>query len=117
MSQQQMSENTSEISICEVKYSPAAVRDLDRVWLDVYEASLSYDIAETYLNDFMDKIECKDMFPESGAPLYYGNYFTGYYFVAFKAYIAFYRKEENFMLVDRILLGKSDYMSTLGFIL
>ena len=43
----------------------------------------------------------------------YGHTFTGYYFVIFKAYMAFYRLENNTMLIDRILYGKSDYMRIL----
>ena len=48
-----------------------------------------------------------------GSPLYYENGFTGYYFVVFKAYIAFYRIENNVILVDRVLFGGSDYMKFL----
>ena len=115
MSQRTQSENTSETNAFELQYSPAAVRDLDRVWLDVYTACVDYDTTENYINELMDKVESRLLFPYSGAPLYCGNMFTGYYFVVFKAYIAFYRIEENVMLVDRVLLGKSDYMTILGF--
>ena len=34
-----------------VEYSKAAIRDLDRVWTEVFEASKSYDITEKYMND------------------------------------------------------------------
>ena len=93
-----------------VSYSKAAIRDLDRVWAEVFEASKSYDITERYLDDLMDKIDAKADYPESGTPLYYENSFTGYYFVVFKAYMAFYRIEKDAVLVDRILFGRSDYM-------
>ena len=76
-----------------IKYSKAAVRDLDRVWSEVFEASA--------------------LFPESGTPLYYEDSFTGYYYVVFKAYIVFYRLDDDAVLVDRILSGKSDYMRRL----
>ena len=66
-----------------------------------------------YLDDLMNKIEAKADYPKSGSPLYYENGFTGYYYVVFKAYLAFYRIENNSMLVDRVLLGKSDYMRIL----
>ena len=39
-----------------VEYSKIAIRDLDSVWIEVFEASKSYDIAEKYINDLMDKI-------------------------------------------------------------
>lgn len=93
-----------------VHYSPAAVRDLDRIWAEVYEASKSTTIAGTYLDDLMDKVERKAEFPESGSPLYYENMFTGYRYVVFKSYMAFYRIEGDELLVDRVLFGKSGYI-------
>lgn len=98
---------------CRVKYSKIAIQDLDRVWTEVFEASKDYDTTEKYINGLMDKVETKASYPESGSPLYYEDSFTGYYFVVFKAYIAFYRIKKDVMLVDRILFGRSDYMSCL----
>ena len=96
-----------------IEYSPVAVRDMDRVWDEVYEASKEVEVATRYIDDLMDQIEEKREFPRSGTPLYYDERFTGYYFVVFKAYIAFYPVKEDRMLVDRVLYGKSDYMRTL----
>ena len=96
-----------------VRYSTAALRDLDRIWNEVLEASRSQDLTEQYLNDLLDKVEAKSLFPQSGTPLYYENDFTGYHYVVFKAYIAFYRVEGEDVFVDRILYGKSDYLRTL----
>lgn len=98
---------------CQVSYSKAAIRDLERVWAEVFEASKSYDITERYINDLMDKVEAKADYPESGTPLYFENSFTGYYFVGFKAYMTFYQIKKDVMLVDRILFGRSDYMRQL----
>ena len=97
----------------EVKYSPAAVRDLNRVYSEVIEASKSSDIADQYLNGLLNRIHSKASFPKAGIPLYYENAFTGYYYVVFKAYLAFYRLEGNALLVDRVLYGKSDYLKLL----
>lgn len=96
-----------------VKYSKSAIRDLDRIWTEIFEASKNQNITIKYIYDLMAKIESKADFPKSGSPLYYENRFTGYYYVVFKAYIAFYRIEKDSILVDRVLLGKSDYMRTL----
>ena len=93
-----------------VEYSRTAIRDLDRLWEDVFSASRSFEIAETYVDDLMNKIEDRSDFPSSGSPLYFENSFTGYYFIVFKAYIAFYRLEKDVMYIDRILFGKSDYL-------
>lgn len=94
----------------QVNYSKSAIRDLDRVWAEVFEASKDYDIAERYIDDLMDKVESKANYPESGTPLYYEDSFTGYYYVVFKAYMAFYRIEKDAMLVDRVLFSRSDCM-------
>ena len=97
----------------QVEYSKAAIRDLDRVWAEVFEASKDAEITERYIEELLDKVEKKSDYPKSGAPLYYENTFTGYYFIVFKAYLAFYRLEKETMLVDRVLFGKSDYMRIL----
>ena len=97
-----------------VKYSAQAVRDLDRTWDEVFEASKSLEITAKYINDLLDKIESKRMFPLSGIPLYYDDLFTGYYYVIFKSYLAFYSVEGNTMLVSRILYAKSDYILKLN---
>jgi len=97
----------------QVEYSKAAIRDLDRVWAEVYKASKDIEITERYIEELLDKVEKKSDYPKSGAPLYYENTFTGYYFIVFKAYLAFYRLEKETMLVDRVLFGKSDYMRIL----
>ena len=98
---------------CRIEYSKKAVRDLDRVWSEVFGVSQSHDIATKYIDDLMDTIESLTNRPKSGSPLYYENSFTGYYFVVFKSYMAFYRLEKDAMLVDRILYGKSDYIRCL----
>ena len=93
-----------------IEYSQAAIRDLDRVWNEVYEASKEADIATRYVDGLMDCVAEKRAFPKSGAPLYYENGFTGYYYVVFTAYMAFYRIVEERILVDRVVFGRSDYM-------
>ena len=97
----------------QVEYSKAAIRDLERVWAEVFKASKDIEITERYIEELLDKVEKKSDYPKSGAPLYYENTFTGYYFIVFKAYLAFYRLEKETMLVDRVLFGKSDYMRIL----
>jgi Plasmid stabilization system protein len=96
-----------------VAYSKAAVRDLDRVWAEVYNASKSYEVTTRYMDGLMVAVEEKADYPKSGVPLYYEDIFTGYYFVIFKAYMAFYRLEGRSMFVDRVLFGKNDYLREL----
>ena len=96
-----------------VEYSKAAIRDLNRVWTEVFEASKDYDITIRYIDDLMDKVEAKADYPKSGCPLYYEDIFTGYYFIVFKAYMIFYRLDKNVMFIDRVLSGRSDYIRLL----
>ena len=98
---------------CRIQYAPLAIQDLERVWSEVCEASKDPEVAARYVDDLMDRISAKKDFPKSGSPLYYESSFTGYYFVTFKAYIAFYRVQEDRILVDRVVYGKSDYIRTL----
>lgn len=97
----------------QIQYSPVAVRDLDRVWAEVFAASKTPEIATKYVDDLMNHILGKKEFPKSSSPLYYEGTFTGYYFIVFKAYMAFYHVQEDEIWIDRILYGKSDYIRTI----
>ena len=96
-----------------IMYSPAVVRDLDRTWSEVFDASKSVDTADRYVEELMEAVKKKEEFPSSDSPLYYDDLFTGYYFVVFKAYIAFYRIDGGRVLVDRVLYGKNEYLRKL----
>lgn len=98
---------------CAIRYSPAALRDMDAVWDGVWEASRSYDLADRYVLAFADALAEKKGFPRSGIPLYYRGLFTGYYSVNFKAYKAFYRVRDGYIEVARVLLMKQDHMLAL----
>ncbi len=86
---------------------------MDAVWDGVYKASNSYDIADSYVSEFIDKIEEKKEFPLSGIPLLYRGLFTGFYSVNYKEYKAFYRVNDKYIEVIRIMMAKSDYMIVL----
>ena len=94
-----------------VKYSRKAISDLERIREEVFQACQDQDTTDRYLTELVTKINEKKTFPESGSPIIFLGLFTGYRFVVYKAYIAFYTIENNMVLVDRILLGKSDYLS------
>ena len=96
-----------------IEYSPIAIRDLDRVWAEIYESSKSEETTLNYVDGLMDQISAKRVFPKSGSPLYYEGDFTGYYFVVFKSYMAFYHVQDDVIFVDRVVYGKSDYMRTI----
>ena len=96
-----------------IRYSPSARKDIDKVWDDVFSASVSLEVTERYITVFLDVIAQKKEFSESGIPLYYRGLFTGFYSVNFKAYKAFYRVRGNYVEVVRVLLQKQEYMTVL----
>ena len=96
-----------------IRYSPESQKDMDRIWDDVLEASQDYDTADKYIEDFTDKIATMKNAPKTGIPLYYRSLFTGFYSINFKAYKAFYRINDNYIEVIRILLAKMDYLKVL----
>lgn len=96
-----------------IRYSPQAQRDMDAVWDGVWEASKDFDVADRYISDLADRIAAKRTFPKSGIPLYYRGLFTGFYYVNFKAYRAFYRLRDGYIEVARVLLAKQDHIAIL----
>lgn len=96
-----------------IRYAPEAMRDMDEVWDGVYEASREPDVADRYVNDFIDEMEKKKQFPLSGIPIVYRGLFTGFYAVNFKKYKAFYRVYDSYIEVIRIIMEKRDYMKVL----
>ena len=61
-----------------LRFSPAALRDLERVKEEVLSASCSKEITQNYLQAILKRLEEKAPFPQSGSPLYYQEQFTGY---------------------------------------
>ena len=96
-----------------LRYTSEAMRDMDKVWDGVYEVSKSFDTADRYVEEFADKIADKKQFPTSGIPLVYRGLFTGFYYVNFKKYKAFYRVNDEYMEVIRAIMAKRDYMTIL----
>lgn len=98
-----------------IAYSPRALKDLDEIW-NYIEFELCNPIAaQNTVNGIMDKVDGIASFPESGAKLEFENGLdSGYRYVVFKNYIAFYRlKSENVVYVDRVSYCGRDYMGIL----
>ena len=96
-----------------LRYSPRFDMDMQRLKMDILGVSFSSETADKYVKDFITKIENKKSFPHSGSRVYYGDHFTGLYYIHFKAYNAFYRVRGDYMEVLRILPSKSDYLRIL----
>lgn len=70
--------------------------------------------AENTINGILDKIEQLKHQSQIGVPLYFNqDLFSGYRFVIYKSYLAFYRIVNDNVFVDRIIYGKRDYMAIL----
>ena len=98
-----------------VEYSPKAVRDLDEIWDYIENKLCNPSAAQNTVDGIMDKIDDLAMFPESGAKLEFDNGLeSGYRFVVFKNYLAFYRlRLDNVVYVDRVIYADRDYMRIL----
>ena len=98
-----------------IEYSPKAVRDLDEIWDYIENELCNPSAAQNTVDGIMDKIDDLAMFPESGAKLEFDNGLeSGYRFVVFKNYLAFYRlRPDNVVYVDRIIYAGRDYMRIL----
>ncbi len=94
-------------------YSSEAVDDMERVWLEVYEASQDFEVADRYIDDLRNAIREKKKYPKTGTPLVYMGVFTGLYYVRFKEYLVFYRITGENVEVGRVIFAKSDYWKML----
>ena len=97
----------------DVRYSSEAGEDIDGIWDIIYSVSQNYDVADHYVDDIIRELEEKRDFPRSGAPLLYRGLFTGFYSVLFKKYLAFYRVQDGYIDVARVLFATTDYIKIL----
>ena len=65
------------------------------------------------LKSLQTQLQQKKAFQFSGIPLEYRGLFTGFYFVNYKKYKAFYRVRDSYLEVIRIIMSKSDYIKML----
>lgn len=97
-----------------INYSPLALNDLDEIWEYITEELMNPSAAENTVNGIMDAVEALADFPDAGARLVFdGDLDSGYRFVIYKNYMAFYHTQNNMIYVDRVIYGKRDYMKVL----
>lgn len=97
-----------------IVYSPKARNDLDEIWTYISEKLLNPSAAEATVNGILDTIGMLQAQAEIGKPLYFSSdLFSGYRFLVYKNYLAFYRTSEDTVYIDRIIYGKRDYMRLL----
>ena len=98
-----------------IDYSPRALKNLDEIWDDIGIELCNPSAAQNTVDGIMDKADGIASFPESGTKLVFENGLdSGYRYVVFKNYLAFYRlRPNNVVYVDRVIYGGRDYMRIL----
>ena len=97
-----------------IHYSPASRRDLDDIWDYIVSELQNRSAAERVIDHIMDAIDQLQNFAEMGTPLSsITDVGTDYCFLVSGNYIVFYRVQGNDVYIDRVLYGRSDYMSAL----
>ena len=97
-----------------IHYSPESRRDLDDIW-DYFVLELqNRSAAERVIDRIMDAVDPLKNFAEMGTPLSsIADIGTDYRFLVSGNYMVFYRVQDNDVYIDRVLYGRSDYMSVL----
>lgn len=98
-----------------IEYAPRALKDLDGIWDYIEKELCNPSAAQNTVEGIMDKIDILMSFPEAGAKLEFENGLnSGYRYVSFKNYIAFYRlRAEGIVYIDRVVYSGRDYMRIL----
>lgn len=98
-----------------IEYSPRALKELDGIWDYIEKELCNSSAAQNTVEGIMDKIDILMSFPEAGAKLEFENGLnSGYRYVSFKNYIAFYRLgSDDIVYIDRVVYSGRDYMRIL----
>ena len=97
-----------------IHYTLAARRDLDGIWDYIVLELQNRSAAERVVNRILDAVDKLEHFPQMGAPLSsIADNKEDYRFLVSGSYMVFYRVQGSNVYVDRILYGRSDYMSVL----
>ena len=97
-----------------IHYSPESRRDLDDIWDYIVSELQNRSAAERMINRIIDAVDPLNNFAEMGTPLSsIADIGTDYRFLVSGNYMVFYRVQGNDVYIDRVLYGRSDYMSVL----
>ncbi|WP_424767706.1 type II toxin-antitoxin system RelE/ParE family toxin [Paenibacillus sp. sgz302251] len=97
-----------------VKYSPAAVDDMDEIFS--YISKDDFSAADNLLQKLDLHISGLADFPEMGSVLSEDEYSLvqrGYRFIVINPYLVFYRVIQGTVIIHRILHGRRDYLREL----
>lgn len=97
-----------------IHYSPQALDDLEEIWSYIHDELCNPSAARNTIDGILKAVERLKVFTGAGAVLSFSDGInSGYRFVMYSNYLAFYRVIESDVYVDRIIYGKRDYMSIL----
>ena len=97
-----------------IHYSPESRRDLDDIWDYIVLELPNRSAAERVIDCIMDVVDPLKKFAEMGTPLSsIADVGTDYRFVVSGNYMVFYHVQGSDVYIDRVLYGRSDYMSVL----
>ena len=97
-----------------IHYSPESRRDLDDIWDYIVSELQNRSAAERVIDCIIDAVDPLKNFAEMGTPLSsIAEIGTDYRFLVSGNYMVFYRVQGNDVYIDRVLYGRSDYMSGL----
>lgn len=97
------------------RYSPRALNDLYEIFDYIKYELKNAEAANNTINGILLKVDNIRDFPEAGSILFFlDNIDSGYRYVRYKNYLAFYSiNQKNEIFVERILYSGRDYMSLL----
>ena len=97
-----------------IHYSSESRRDLDDIWDYIVSVLQNRSAAERVIDRIMDAVDPLKNFAEMGTPLSsIADIGTDYRFLVSGNYMVFYRVQGNDVYIDRVLYGRSNYMSIL----
>lgn len=97
-----------------VTYSTDAIRDLDEIWDYIANVLKNPVAAGNIVAGILDKSDLLEEQPEIGTRLFFDNTLdSGYRYVIYNNYLAFYRVSDSTVYIDRVIYGKCDYMKLL----
>ena len=87
---------------------------MDDIWDYIVSELQNRSAAERVINRIIDAVDPLKNFAEMGAPLSsIAEIGTDYRFLVSGNYMVFYRVQGSDVYIDRVLYGRSDYMSVL----
>ena len=97
-----------------IHYSPESRRDLDDIWDYIVSELQNRSAAERVIARIMDAVDHLENFAKMGTPLSsIADVGADYRFLVSGNYMVFYRVQGSDVYIDRVLYGRSDYMSVL----